>query len=60
MKVNFMPPYENVIRPFAIDGTKEFTDVWTFPSVRPYNGKHPAEKPVAMLEHAIAATTFPE
>jgi len=33
--------------------------VWTFPSVRPYKGKHPAEKPAAMLEHAIEATTFP-
>ena len=58
-KVDFMPPYENAVRPFVTDGTKEFTDVWTFPSVRPYKGKHPAEKPVALLEHAIAATTFP-
>jgi site-specific DNA-methyltransferase (adenine-specific) len=41
-----------------MDASKEFTDVWTFPSVRPYKGKHPAEKPEAMLEHAIAATTF--
>lgn len=59
-KVQFMPPYEDVIRPFTIDASKEFTDVWTFPSVRPYRGKHPAEKPLAMLEHAIAATTFPD
>jgi site-specific DNA-methyltransferase (adenine-specific) len=58
-KVDAMPPYEDVIRPFTIDSTKEFTDVWTFPSVRPYKGKHPAEKPVSMLEHAIEATTFP-
>jgi adenine-specific DNA-methyltransferase len=58
-KVDFMPLYEDVIRPFLIDGTKEFTDVWNFPSVRPYKGKHPAEKPAAMLEHAIEATTFP-
>jgi len=36
-----------------MDASKEFTDVWTFPSVRPYKGKHPAEKPAAMLEHAI-------
>ena len=54
-----MPPYEDVIRVFSIDGSKEFTDVWTFPSVRPYKGKHPAEKPLAMLEHAIQATTHP-
>ena len=54
-----MPPYEDVVRPFTVDATKEFTDVWTFPSVRPYKGKHPAEKPASMLEHAIEATTFP-
>ena len=58
-KVEEMPPYENVIRPFVMDASREFTDVWTFPSVRPYKGKHPAEKPTAMLEHAIEATTFP-
>jgi site-specific DNA-methyltransferase (adenine-specific) len=58
-KVEYMPPYEDVVRVFAIDGSKEFTDVWTFPSVRPYKGKHPAEKPMSMLEHAIEATTYP-
>ncbi|HZC07255.1 MAG TPA: DNA methyltransferase [Ktedonobacterales bacterium] len=58
-KVETMPEYEDVIRPFYVDATKEFTDVWTFPSVRPYAGKHPAEKPIEMLEHAIEATTFP-
>jgi adenine-specific DNA-methyltransferase len=57
-KVGSMPPYEDVIRPFWMDASKEFTDVWTFPSVRPYKGKHPAEKPSAMLEHMIQATTF--
>lgn len=58
-KVEKMPIYEDAIRPFKMDGTKEFTDVWTFPSVRPYKGKHPAEKPMSMLEHAIEATTYP-
>ena len=58
-KVSCLPPYEDVIRPFVMDASKEFTDVWTFPSVRPYRGKHPAEKPLAMLEHIIEATTFP-
>ena len=58
-RVACLPPYEDAIRPFVMDGSKEFTDVWTFPSVRPYRGKHPAEKPLAMLEHAIEATTFP-
>lgn len=56
-KVEDMPDYEDAVRVFRMDGTKEFTDVWTFPSVRPYKGKHPAEKPSDMLEHAIEATT---
>ncbi|MBD5308341.1 MAG: site-specific DNA-methyltransferase [Bacteroides sp.] len=51
--------YEDVIRPFEVNANVEFTDVWTFPSVKAYKGKHPAEKPVAMLEHCIQATTFP-
>lgn len=59
-KVKSMPPYQDVVRPFIIDKTKEFTDIWTFPNIRPYKGKHPAEKPIALLEHAIATTTFEE
>lgn len=58
-RVSFMPQYKDAIRVFTMDATKEFTDVWTFPSVRPYKTKHPAEKPTAMLEHAIEATTYP-
>lgn len=58
-KIKSMPPYEDAIRPFMMDGTKEFTDVWTFPSVRPYKGKHPAEKPASMLRHAIEAASYP-
>jgi site-specific DNA-methyltransferase (adenine-specific) len=37
----------------------EFTDVWTFMSVRPFKGKHPAEKPQDMLMHMISASSFP-
>jgi adenine-specific DNA-methyltransferase len=58
-KVKSMPKYEDAIRVFSMDATREFTDVWNFPSVRPYKGKHPAEKPKDMLEHAIEATTYP-
>ncbi|HCG8216587.1 TPA: site-specific DNA-methyltransferase [Vibrio parahaemolyticus] len=57
-KVDSMLPYEDVIRPFIMDGSKEFTDVWNFESVRPYKGKHPAEKPIDMLKHAIEATSY--
>lgn len=58
-KINFFPDYEDAIRPFNVNGSVEFTDVWNFPSVRPYKGKHPAEKPLSMLSHAIKATSFP-
>lgn len=57
--IDSMPLYEDVVRPFKVDGSKEFTDIWTFPSVRPYKGKHPAEKPLDMLQHAIEATSYP-
>lgn len=56
--VNQMPIYEDVIRPFEVNSSVEFTDVWNFNSVRPYKGKHPAEKPLDMLEHCILSTTF--
>ncbi len=58
-KIKTMPPYEDTIRPFKVDASIEFTDVWNFPSVRPFKGKHPAEKPITLLEHAIEATTYP-
>lgn len=53
-----LPDYEDTIRPFEVNANVEFTDIWTFPSVKQYKGKHPAEKPVEMLEHCIKATTF--
>lgn len=53
-----LPEYEDAIRPFEVNSNVEFTDIWTFPSVKPYKGKHPAEKPLDMLEHCIKATTF--
>ena len=57
-RISFMPPYDEVIRVFRVDSSMEFTDVWTFPSVRPYKGKHPAEKPADLLEHVIEASSF--
>ena len=44
-KVESMPIYEDVIRPFKTNGSDKYTDVWDFPSVRPYKNKHPAENP---------------
>lgn len=57
-KIKKMPHYNDVIRPFNVNSSVEFTDVWNFQTVRPYKGKHPAEKPLDMLVHAIEATTY--
>lgn len=57
-KITSMPDYEDVIRKFEVSADIEFTDIWNFPSVHPYKGKHPAEKPIDLLEHCINATTF--
>jgi len=57
-KVKTMPNYHDVVRPFIVNNGIEFTDVWYFPNIRPYKGKHPAEKPISLLENAISATTF--
>lgn len=53
-----MPEYEDAIRPFNVSSKVEFTDVWTFPSVKQHKGKHPAEKPISLLEHCINATSY--
>jgi adenine-specific DNA-methyltransferase len=57
-KIDEMPLYEDIIRPFKTNGSDQFTDVWNFPSVRPYENKHPAEKPISLLQHAIRSTTY--
>ena len=53
-----LPRYNDVIRPFHITKNEEFTNVWQFPSVRPHRYKHPAEKPIQLLEHAIKASSY--
>jgi site-specific DNA-methyltransferase (adenine-specific) len=58
-KVESMPPFEDLIRPMFVDGNMQFTDVWDFKSVKPFKGKHPAEKPQDLLMHIIAASSYP-
>jgi len=47
------------VRPMTVNGSIEFTDVWSFMGVRPFKDKHPAEKPQDLLMHVIAASSFP-
>lgn len=51
--------YENLRRPFSVTADVPYTDVWTFPPVQYYPGKHPCEKPAALMEHIIKSSTRP-
>lgn len=56
--ISEMPEYRDVVRPFNVTKDVEFTDIWTFPNIKPYKGKHPAEKPITLLEHIITSSTY--
>ena len=51
--------YEDLRRPFSVTKDVPYTDVWSFPVVQHYKGKHPCEKPQDLLRHAISSTTRP-
>ena len=51
--------YEDLRRPFNVTADDQYTDVWTFPTVQAYEGKHVCEKPLAMMEHIIRSSTRP-
>lgn len=49
--------YEDLRRPFSVSAEVPHTDVWDFSTVPNYRGKHPCEKPVAMMEHIIRTSS---
>ena len=51
--------YEDLRRPFQVTEDVPYTDVWTFPTVNHYRGKHPCEKPLAMMEHIVRCSSRP-
>ena len=51
--------YDDVHRPFNVTADVPYTDVWTYSTVSTRKGKHPCEKPLAMMEHIIAASSRP-
>jgi adenine-specific DNA-methyltransferase len=51
--------YEDLRRPFYASESRPYTDVWDFPTVGAYEGKHPCEKPLAMMEHIIQTSSRP-
>lgn len=44
-------------RAFAVTKHVPYTDVWDFPTVNFYPGKHPCEKPAALMEHIILTSS---
>ncbi|EPF6087384.1 DNA-methyltransferase [Proteus mirabilis] len=44
-------------RPFFVTADVPYTDVWAYPPVQYYPGKHPCEKPSAMMEHIIRSSS---
>lgn len=46
-------------RHFDVDGRDWYTDAWVCQPVQFYPGKHPCEKPMAMMEHIITASSRP-
>ncbi|HFT1684960.1 DNA-methyltransferase [Providencia stuartii] len=49
--------YQLLRRPFSVTVDVPYTDVWTYPPVQYYPGKHPCEKPSVMMEHIINSST---
>ena len=51
--------YEDLRRPFSVSAEVPYTDVWTYPTVAHYPGKHPCEKPREMIADIIRASSRP-
>lgn len=49
--------YEELRRPFCVSQDVAHTDTWGFSTVTPYAGKHPCEKPAAMMQHIVNASS---
>lgn len=54
-----LPAYEEIVRPFSVSAEIPYTDVWDFPTVPPTPDKHPCEKPLALIEHIVKASSRP-
>jgi len=51
--------YEDLRRPFTVSSEVPYTDVWNYPTVQNYPGKHPTEKPYQMHIDVINASSRP-
>jgi len=51
--------YEDLRRPFNVSSEVPYTDIWNYPTVQSYPGKHPTEKPYQMHLDVINASSRP-
>lgn len=51
--------FDSLRRPFTISAAVPYTDTWTYATVGTQDGKHPCEKPAAMLRDVVAASSRP-
>jgi site-specific DNA-methyltransferase (adenine-specific) len=51
--------YEELRRPFNVTAKDQYTDVWTYTTVKPYDGKHPCEKPENMARDIVRISSRP-
>jgi len=61
-KYPHIPHYFNYELMKALNGNKQMKDVWRLPSIAPWEkncGKHPTQKPLALLSRIILASTKP-
>jgi site-specific DNA-methyltransferase (adenine-specific) len=49
--------YDEVFRRFQLTTRGPVTDVWNFPTVQHYPGKHPCEKPGVLIRHMLETTS---
>jgi len=49
--------YEELRRPFNVTAEDQYTDVWSFKTVGHYKGKHPCEKPLALMRQIVSASS---
>lgn len=49
--------YEDLCRPFSVTADVPYTDVWDFPTVQAFKGKHPCQKPLALISHIVRSSS---
>lgn len=50
---------DHLRRPFTVSAAVPYTDVWHYTTVKPFDGKHPCEKPPEMALDIVRASSRP-